>query len=262
MLRVQTVAAGGGSICSFEDGRYRVGPRSAGADPGPACYGHGGPLTVTDCNVAVGKLRPEFFPDVFGPDGAGRLDAEASRDALAAVADSMRAAAVDPPPPEQLADDFIRIACDTMARAIKRISTQRGHDVSAYALCCFGGAAGQHACLVADALGIGTVLLHPLAGVLSAYGMGLADVRSLRERSVGEPLASGVEAAAAALDELAAAAAVDLVRQGFDLEAVTERREAHLKYEGTGRRPGGPVGRCGHDGATSSSSGIGSATGS
>ena len=233
MLRVQTVAAGGGSICSFEGGRYRVGPRSAGADPGPACYGHGGPLTVTDCNVAVGKLRPEFFQHVFGPDGTGPLDAEASRDALAAVAASMRRAGVDPPAPEQLADDFIRVACDTMARAIRRISTQRGHDVSGYVLSCFGGAAGQHACLVADALGIGTVLLHPLAGVLSAYGMGLADVRSLRERSVGEPLGSGLEAAAAALDELAASVAMDLVRQGFEPHAIEERREAHLKYEGT-----------------------------
>ena len=188
---------------------------------------------MTDCNVAVGKLRPEFFQHVFGTDGAGPLDAKASRDALAAVADSMRGAGADPPAPEQLADDLIRVACDTMARAIKRISTQRGHDVSGYALSCFGGAAGQHACLVADALGIETVLLHPLAGVLGAYGMGLADVRSLRERSVGEPLASGVEVAAAALDELAAAAAADLVRQGFSPDAIIERREAHLKYEGT-----------------------------
>ena len=188
MLRVHTVAAGGGSVCAFEDGRYRVGPRSAGADPGPACYGKGGPLAVTDCNLVTGKLRPSFFPTVFGPDGAGPIDEEAARRALAAVAAGMRDAGVEPPAPEQLADDFVRVACEAMARAIKRISTQRGHDVSDHVLCCFGGAAGQHACLVADALGIARVLLHPLAGVLSAYGMGLADVRALRERTVETPL--------------------------------------------------------------------------
>ena len=199
MLRVHTVAAGGGSICSFEDGRYKVGPRSAGADPGPACYGRGGPLTVTDCNVVVGKLRPGSFARVFGPDGTAPLDPDASRAALAEVAAAMREAGVGPAAPEQLADDLIRVACDTMARAIKRISTQRGHDVSGYALSCFGGAAGQHACLVADALGIGRVLLHPLAGVLSAYGMGLADVRALRERTLSEPLESGAAAGAGAL---------------------------------------------------------------
>ena len=233
MLRVQTVAAGGGSICTYEDGRYRVGPRSAGADPGPACYGRGGPLTVTDCNVVVGKLLPEFFPTVFGPDGAGSLDPQASRRALAAVAASMREAGAEPPAPEQLADDLIQVACDTMARAIKRISTQRGHDVSGHTLSCFGAAAGQHACRVADALGIASILLHPLAGVLSAYGMGLADVRALRERSVDEPLASGAAAAGAALDELAAAARAELVEQGFTHDAIVVRQEAHLKYEGT-----------------------------
>ena len=147
MLRVHTVAAGGGSVCTFEGGRYRVGPRSAGADPGPACYGKGGPLTVTDCNLVTGKLRPSFFPHVFGPDGAGAIDEGAARRALAAVAASMRAAGVDPPAPERLADDFVRVACEAMARAIKKISTQRGHDVTDHVLCCFGGAAGQHACL-------------------------------------------------------------------------------------------------------------------
>ncbi|MBN2205346.1 MAG: hydantoinase B/oxoprolinase family protein, partial [Thermoleophilia bacterium] len=233
MLRVQTVAAGGGSVCAFEDGRYRVGPGSAGADPGPACYGRGGPATVTDCNVVVGKLRPESFADVFGPDGAGPLDAEASRAALAVVAASMRDAGVAPPALEELADDLLHVACDTMARAIKRIGTQRGHDVGGHALVCFGGAAGQHACRVADALGMGSILLHPLAGVLSAYGMGLADVRALRERSVNEPLAEGVDAAAAALDELAAAAVAELVEQGFAPDDVVVRREAHLKYGGT-----------------------------
>ncbi len=192
MLRIHTVAAGGGSVCAFEDGRYRVGPRSAGAHPGPASYGKGGPLTITDCNLAVGKLQPWFFAPVFGADGTASIDVAAARSALAAVAATMRAAGVDPPTPEQLADDFIRVACDTMARAIKHISTQRGHDLRGTTLCCFGGAAGQHACLVADALGIESVLLHPLAGVLSAYGMGLASVRALRQRTLEQPLAGPV----------------------------------------------------------------------
>ncbi len=234
MLRVHTVAAGGGSICAFADGRYRVGPRSAGADPGPACYGRGGPLTVTDCNLVTGKLRPSFFPRVFGPDGAGAIDPEAARQALAAVAASMRAAGVDPPAPEQLAADFVRVACEAMARAIKRISTQRGHDVTDHALCCFGGAAGQHACLVADALGMTRVLLHPLAGVLSAYGMGLADVRALRERSVEAPLdAVSGPATAAALAELEAAAVDELARQGITDTEVRVERRGHVKYRGT-----------------------------
>jgi 5-oxoprolinase (ATP-hydrolysing) len=234
MLRVHTVAAGGGSICAFEGGRYRVGPRSAGADPGPACYGKGGPLAVTDCNLVTGKLRPSFFPHVFGPDGAGALDEEAARQALAAVAASMRAAGVDPPAPEQLADDFIRVACEAMARAIKKISTQRGHDVTDHVLCCFGGAAGQHACLVADALGVTQVLLHPLAGVLSAYGMGLADVRALRARTVEKPVDEADEpAVAAALDEVEAAAIEELAQQGLAGSAVRVERRGHVKYQGT-----------------------------
>ena len=233
MLRVHTVAAGGGSICTFTGGRYRVGPRSAGADPGPACYGKGGPLTVTDCNLVAGKLRPSFFPRVFGPDGAAPLDEEAAREALAAVAAGMRAAGVEPPPPEQLADDFIRVACEAMARAIKRISTQRGHDVTGHVLCCFGGAAGQHACLVADALGMTQVLLHPLAGVLSAYGMGLADVRALRERSVEAPLEADGGVAAAALVELEAAAVGELGRQGIATADARVERRGLVKYRGT-----------------------------
>jgi len=257
MLRIHTVAAGGGSVCAFEDGRYRVGPRSAGADPGPACYGKGGPLAVTDCNLVVGKLQPSFFPRVFGADGAGSIDAEAARQALAAVAASLRATGLDPPAPEQLADDFIRVACDTMARAIKRISTQRGHDITRSTLCCFGGAAGQHACLVAHALGMDSVLLHPLAGVLSAYGMGLADVRALRERTVEAPLetaageavaegapareaasgapgaAGGAHALKAALEELEAAAVAELESQGFTPAQIEVEQRAHLKYQGT-----------------------------
>jgi len=234
MLRIHTVAAGGGSICAFEDGRYRVGPRSAGADPGPACYGKDGPLTVTDCNLVAGKLRPAFFPHVFGPDGAGTIDEEAAREALAAVSASMRAAGVDPPAPEQLADDFVRVACEAMARAIKRISTQRGHDVTDHVLCCFGGGAGQHACLVADALGITRVLLHPLAGVLSAYGMGLAEVRALRERSVETPLdEADAPATAGAMAGLETAALVELERQGLAAASARVERHGHVKYAGT-----------------------------
>jgi len=231
---VHTVAAGGGSVCTFEGGRYRVGPRSAGADPGPACYGKGGPLTVTDCNLVTGKLRPSFFPRVFGPEGAGPVDEKAARDALAAVAASMRTAGVDPPAPEQLAADFVRVACEAMARAIKRISTQRGHDVTDHVLCCFGGAAGQHACLVADALGMSQVLLHPLAGVLSAYGMGLADVRALREHSIETPIAeAGGSAAADTLAELEAAAVAELEQQGLPAAEVRVEHRGHLKYAGT-----------------------------
>ena len=239
MLRINTVAAGGGSVCAFEGGRYRVGPRSAGADPGPACYGRGGPLAVTDCNLVVGKLQPSFFPRVFGADGAGLVDAEAARRALDGVAASMRAAEVEPPAPEQIADDFIRVACDTMARAIKRVSTQRGHDISGAVLCCFGGAAGQHACLVADALGVASVLLHPLAGVLSAYGMGLADVRALRERTVEAPLADEEDGGGppddldAVLAELAAEATAELEAQGFAPHEIEVQRRAHVKYAGT-----------------------------
>ena len=254
MLRIHTVAAGGGSVCAFADGRYRVGPRSAGADPGPACYGKGGPLAVTDCNVVVGKLQPSFFPCVFGADGAGGIETEAARQALAAVAASLRAAGLDPPAPEQLADDFIRVACDTMARAIKRISTQRGHDITRATLCCFGGAAGQHACLVADALGMDSVLLHPLAGVLSAYGMGLADVRALRERTVEAPLESAAPGAAAggeaheltaALAELEAAAVTELTKQGFTAAQITLERRALVKYQGTDVALGVPWGDAG-----------------
>jgi 5-oxoprolinase (ATP-hydrolysing) len=244
MLRINTVAAGGGSVCAFEDGRYRVGPRSAGADPGPACYGRGGPLAVTDCNLLVGKLQPSFFPSVFGPDGDAPVDAAAARRALAGVAAAMRAAGTEPPAPEQLADDFIRVACDTMARAIKRISTQRGHDISGAVLTCFGGAAGQHACLVADALGVTSVLLHPLAGVLSAYGMGLADVRALRERTVEAPLADEAGAEPedaggrpadlrAVLGGLEHEAVAELEAQGFAAADVTIARSAHVKYAGT-----------------------------
>ena len=199
MLRIHTVAAGGGSICRFDAGRLVVGPHSAGALPGPACYGHGGPLTVTDCNVLLGKLVPEQFPQVFGPGGDGPIDAAVVQAKFAALADAVAAETGQAILPAALAEGFVQIAVNNMAHAIRQVSVARGHDVTACALACFGGAGGQHACLVADALGINTVLIHPLAGVLSAYGMGLASEAAVREASLGLLLEAGVEAAVEAL---------------------------------------------------------------
>ena len=199
MLRIHTVAAGGGSICRFDAGRLVVGPESAGAVPGPACYRHGGPLTLTDCNVLLGKLVPEQFPQVFGPAGNQPIDAAVVADKFAALAASVAAETGKSIQPELLAEGFVQIAVNNMANAIRQVSVARGHDVTAAALACFGGAGGQHACLVADALGIETVLVHPLAGVLSAYGMGLASVAAVREGSLGLALAPGVEPAVEAL---------------------------------------------------------------
>ncbi|MBD2448174.1 hydantoinase B/oxoprolinase family protein [Nostoc sp. FACHB-152] len=187
MMAIHTVAAGGGSIVQFDGSRYRVGPESAGANPGPAAYSKGGPLTVTDCNVMVGKLQPEFFPKVFGVNADLPLDAEIVRHKFQELAADIG----DGRTPEEVAAGFLAIAVDKMANAIKKISLQRGYDVSEYTLCCFGGAGGQHACLIADALGMKQVFIHPYAGVLSAYGMGLADVRVMREKSVEVVLSEG-----------------------------------------------------------------------
>ena len=184
MMAIHTVAAGGGSILHFDGARYRLGPDSAGADPGPVCYRRGGPLTVTDANLMVGKLNAAYFPKVFGPGGDQGLDEEAVERAFAALATEIGAATGTAPRPEEVADGFLAIAVENMANAIKKISIQRGYDVSEYTLCCFGGAGGQHACRVADSLGMTTVFIHPHAGVLSAYGMGLADVVVMRERAV------------------------------------------------------------------------------
>ncbi|MEM6670838.1 MAG: hydantoinase B/oxoprolinase family protein [Pseudomonadota bacterium] len=197
MMNIHTVAAGGGSILQFDGQRMRVGPESAGANPGPACYGRGGPLAVTDANLLTGKLRPEFFPAIFGPNADQPLDAAATRarfDDLSAQIDKS---------PEEIADGFLKIANENMAAAIKKISVQRGYDVSDYALNVFGGAGAQHACAVADALGVGTCLVHPMASLLSAYGMGLADIRAQRQQSVEEQLgAESLLRAAALLDQL------------------------------------------------------------
>ena len=199
MLRIHTVAAGGGSICRFDAGRLVVGPESAGAVPGPACYRRGGPLTVTDCNVMLGKLIPAHFPCLFGPNGDEPIDRAVVAEKFAALAAQIAAETGQQLEPQVIAEGFVQIAVANMAQAIRQISVARGHDVTSHALACFGGAGGQHACLVADALGIGTVLIHPLAGVLSAYGMGLASESAVREASLGLPLAAGVEAAVEAL---------------------------------------------------------------
>ena len=191
MLSIHTVAAGGGSVLHFDGSRYRVGPDSAGADPGPAAYRRGGPLTVTDANIMLGRVQPGYFPAVFGPDGDQPLDAGAVAGRFAELARRIGGATGTTPSPEQVAAGFLDIAVANMANAIKKISVQRGYDVTRYVLATFGGAGGQHACAVADALGIGQVLIHPLAGVLSAYGMGLADVTAMRERAVEAPLATG-----------------------------------------------------------------------
>jgi 5-oxoprolinase (ATP-hydrolysing) len=218
MLRIHTVAAGGGSICRFDGQRLLVGPESAGAVPGPACYRRGGPLTVTDCNVMLGKLRPDFFPALFGARGDQPLDA-------AAVAARFAELPLDA---HVAAEGFVAIAVANMANAIRKISVARGHDVTRYTLACFGGAGGQHACLVADALGMERVMIHPLAGVLSAYGMGLADRRVLREKTLGV----GVEddgTIATAIDLLAAEARDDLAAQGISPDAIAVERRVHLR---------------------------------
>ncbi|HQR12004.1 MAG TPA: hydantoinase B/oxoprolinase family protein [Casimicrobiaceae bacterium] len=234
MMSIHTVAAGGGSICTFDGARFRVGPESAGAMPGPAAYRRGGPLTVTDCNVMVGKLDPELFPKVFGPAGDAALDADIVRAKFASLATEISAARGTVRTPEEVADGFLRIAVENMANAIKHISVQRGYDVTAYTLCCFGGAGGQHACLVADALGMTRVFIHPLAGVLSAYGMGLADVRALRQQAVEAVLSD--EALSAAADRFAALEAVargEVAGQGIAPARIACRRTLHVKYDGT-----------------------------
>ncbi|MBC6406213.1 MAG: hydantoinase B/oxoprolinase family protein [Rhodospirillales bacterium] len=233
MLRINTVAAGGGSILHFDGARYRVGPDSAGANPGPACYRRGGPLTVTDCNVMLGKLTPQHFPPVFGPDGDRPLDGAIVREMFAALAQEIAQATGELQVPERVAEGFLTVAIANMANAIKEISVQRGYDVTDYTLCCFGGAGGQHACLVADALGMTQVFLHAYAGVLSAYGMGLADLRALRERAVEAPLDAAFASLEAHFSPLVSAAAAEVARQGIADADIEVLRRLHLRYEGT-----------------------------
>jgi 5-oxoprolinase (ATP-hydrolysing) len=230
MMDIHTVAAGGGSVCSFRDGRFQVGPESAGADPGPASYRRGGPLTITDCNVMLGRLSPRHFPAVFGPDGDQPLDAQIVRTKFEALAAEIAVSTGRLDPPEVVAQGFLRIAIDNMANAIKKISVQRGHDVSGYSLQCFGGAGGQHACGVADALGMRAVFLHPFAGVLSAFGMGLADLRALREVQFDAALSATAEAGRR-IAELAGEAGAELLAQGIAMPRVS--RTAYLRYQGS-----------------------------
>ena len=228
MMSIHTVAAGGGSVLQFDGARLRVGPQSAGANPGPACYRRGGPLAVTDANVMVGKVQPEYFPRSFGPHANEPLDAEVVRQRFAALGAEAGLS------PEATAQGFIRIAVQQMANAIKKISVARGYDVTRYTLQCFGGAGGQHACLVADALGMEKVFVHPLAGVLSAYGMGLADQSVIREQAVEVPLqADALPGIAAQLDALAQAAAEELTRQQVGTGAMQVLRRVHVRYQGS-----------------------------
>ena len=230
MMLIHTVAAGGGSILHYDGSRFTVGPDSAGANPGPAAYRRGGPLTVTDANVMLGKLQPNFFPRIFGPDGTAPLD----RTGVATGFATLAARVGDGRAPEAVADGFVRIAVANMAAAIKKVSVQRGYDVTRYALQCFGGAGGQHACLVADALGMSRVLIHPQSGVLSAYGMGLADIRATRQRTLQAPFEKGsLTEAETILDALAAEARAELQAQDVTAGDVVVSRQAHLRYAGT-----------------------------
>jgi 5-oxoprolinase (ATP-hydrolysing) len=228
MMSIHTVAAGGGSILEFDGSRFRVGPQSAGANPGPASYRRGGPLAVTDANVMVGKIQPRYFPKVFGPKADEALSYEAAASKFNELAGKTGRSA------EVVAEGFINIAVQQMANAIKKISVARGYDVTRYTLQCFGGAGGQHACLVADALGMSRVFVHPLAGVLSAYGMGLADQNAIREQAIELPLAQeSLPAVAERLDALGATARADLERQQVSAGAVTLHRRVHVRYEGS-----------------------------
>ncbi|MBX2839089.1 MAG: hydantoinase B/oxoprolinase family protein [Gammaproteobacteria bacterium] len=233
MMQIHTVAAGGGSILSYAEGRYQVGPDSAGADPGPACYRRGGPLTVTDCNLMLGKLNPAHFPAVFGPNANQPLDASVVEQQFAQLAQKIaNDTNAAPLSAEETAEGFLRIAVDNMANAIKKISVQRGYDVTRYTLNCFGGAGGQHACLVADALGIEQVFIHPHAGVLSAFGMGLADIRVMREQQFNEPL-DKLAKAQELLNTMENAAIEEITAQGVDPHTIKVVKQAHLKYSGS-----------------------------
>ncbi|MFL6832013.1 MAG: hydantoinase/oxoprolinase family protein, partial [Xanthobacteraceae bacterium] len=230
MMLIHTVAAGGGSILHFDGARFRVGPDSAGANPGPKCYRRGGPLALTDANVMAGKLMADFFPKIFGAQQNLPLDADAVREAFARLAAEIG----DGRSPEDVADGFIKIAVENMANAIKKISVQRGYDVTRYALNCFGGAGGQHACLVADALGMTKVLIHPFSSLLSAYGMGLANIRATRQQAIEEPFG---DLALASIERvggrLADEARCEVVDQGVAAAAVEVFVRAHIRYAGT-----------------------------
>jgi 5-oxoprolinase (ATP-hydrolysing) len=230
MMLIHTVAAGGGSVLHFDGARFRVGPDSAGANPGPTCYRRGGPLALTDANVMVGKLIPDFFPKIFGPRQDQPLDAEAVRAAFTKLAREIG----DGRTGEEVADGFIKIAVENMANAIKKISVQRGYDVTRYALNCFGGAGGQHACLVADSLGMTKVLIHPFSSLMSAYGMGLADIRATRQQAIEEPLGDGALAALTSIGQrLGEEARREVAGQGVAERDIAVHVRAHIRYAGT-----------------------------
>ncbi len=234
MMAINTVAAGGGSILTFDGARFRVGPDSAGAVPGPACYRRGGPLTVTDANVVVGKIQPAHFPAIFGPEADQPLDDAIVAEKFAALAREIGAATGAHQDPRAVAEGFLRIAVANMANAIKQISVQKGHDATRFALVCFGGAGGQHACMVADELGMRTVFIHPFAGVLSAYGMGLADQTVMRQQAVEIPFGPAALPDLTALaDELAEQARQELLRQGAEARRIQIARGLYLRYEAT-----------------------------
>ncbi len=230
MMNIHTVAAGGGSILSFKNGRYQVGPESAGANPGPACYRRGGPLTVTDCNVLLGKLNPDYFPSIFGANANEKLDINIVRSKFNELAKKIAVTTGKALlSTEATAEGFLKIAVENMANAIKKISVQRGYDVTSYVLNCFGGAGGQHACLVADALGMKQVFIHPFAGVLSAFGMGLADIRALQEEQFEQPIAN-VEQAEQILTRLADEGREIVMKQGVPASGISIEKRAHIRY--------------------------------
>jgi 5-oxoprolinase (ATP-hydrolysing) len=232
MMHIHTVAAGGGSICSFEHGRFKVGPESAGANPGPASYRKGGPLTVTDCNVMLGRIQPEHFPHVFGPNGDQPLDRDEVVRRFTALAAQIERETGTSLSPSAVADGFLAVAVDNMAQAIKSISVERGYDVSRYAMCCFGGAGGQHACRVADVLGMTQIVIHPFAGVLSAFGMGLADIRAMREAAVEQVLSDAALAALQPrLGALAREAEAELLAQQVAPADIKVELCARVKYQ-------------------------------
>jgi len=232
IMRIHTVAAGGGSIVHFDGLRFRVGPDSAGAKPGPACYRQGGPLTITDCNVMLGKLHGRFFPQVFGQSGQAPLDEAIVKEKFSALTEEINQASGQQRSVIQVAEGFLKIAVDNMANAIKKISVQRGYDVTEYTLCCFGAAAGQHACLVAEALGIKSILIHPKAGVLSALGMGLADIRAMREKSISAELSETLRLESV-FKELENQGRSELYQQNILDENITVHYQVHLHYAGT-----------------------------
>ncbi|TKB06195.1 hydantoinase B/oxoprolinase family protein [Desulforhopalus sp. IMCC35007] len=235
MMHIHTVAAGGGSILNFDGSRFRVGPESAGANPGPACYRRGGELTVTDCNVMLGKIQPKYFPEVFGPGADEPLNREIVQTKFTELSHLIAESTSQPPQaPEQIAAGFLRIAVENMANAIKKISVQRGYDVTEYTLNCFGGAGGQHACLVADALGMKKVFLHPFAGILSAYGMGLADIRAMREMQLEMELTNAtLEHIKKCSQPFITAVKEEISAQQVDKSQIQIIQKGHIRYEGT-----------------------------